>query len=388
MTIGGILTFFAPAKRSSAPVVLEQRRALALEPLVETLYDAVPEGVVILNEDRQIVFANKRFTDTFNLENDAGIVGLRLGEALGCVHAVEGPGGCGTAESCRVCGAVNAIIAARESGRGGGECRISLRDPKGGIVCLDLGVLATSFDASDHKYTIFAVNDISGEKRRQVLERIFFHDLLNTAGGIKGFSELMLEEADGEISDLAKVVHEASQALINEISSYKNLLAAENNELKVVVTRMESSGFLRDASALLSRAEFAAGIEIKIAPDTKNFEFHSDRNLLGRIVVNLLKNALEASRPGQTVTLGSVRLVDQVEFQVHNQGVIPEEIQLQLFNRSFSTKGSGRGLGAYSVKLLAERYLRGRVGFFSNQARGTVFWVRIPSQAGDRAELQ
>ena len=48
-------------------------------------------------------------------------------------------------------------------------------------------------------------------------------------------------------------------------------------------------------------------------------------------------------------------------------------------NRSFSTKAKkGRGIGTYSVKLLIENYLRGRVSFISNEEEQTKFIVEIP----------
>jgi signal transduction histidine kinase len=55
-----------------------------------------------------------------------------------------------------------------------------------------------------------------------------------------------------------------------------------------------------------------------------------------------------------------------------------EAVRLQIFNRSFSTKGPGRGLGTYSVKLLTEQYLGGKVGFTTDPKQGTTFQVTIP----------
>jgi sensor histidine kinase regulating citrate/malate metabolism len=62
---------------------------------------------------------------------------------------------------------------------------------------------------------------------------------------------------------------------------------------------------------------------------------------------------------------------------VKNDQVIPEDIQKQLFQRSFSTKGTGRGIGTYSIKLLTENYLKGKVSFVSNETDGTVFSIEL-----------
>jgi sensor histidine kinase regulating citrate/malate metabolism len=52
-------------------------------------------------------------------------------------------------------------------------------------------------------------------------------------------------------------------------------------------------------------------------------------------------------------------------------------VQLQIFKRSFSTKGKGRGLGTYSIKLLTENYLDGNAGFESREDIGTIFRVSL-----------
>ncbi len=93
----------------------------------------------------------------------------------------------------------------------------------------------------------------------------------------------------------------------------------------------------------------------------------------------MVKNAIEASSAGEVIT-ASCRLADStVTFSVHNPATIPQEVQLQLFKRSFSTKGAGRGLGTYSMLLLTEKYLKGRVWFTSADGEGTTFFVSVPA---------
>ncbi len=104
----------------------------------------------------------------------------------------------------------------------------------------------------------------------------------------------------------------------------------------------------------------------------------SDRVLLSRVLGNMVKNALEASDAGQRVTMGCRADDSEAEFWVHNAGVIPREVQFQIFQRSFSTKGVGRGLGTHSIRLLSERYLHGKVSFSSSAEEGTVFRAHYP----------
>ena len=65
-------------------------------------------------------------------------------------------------------------------------------------------------------------------------------------------------------------------------------------------------------------------------------------------------------------------------FAIHNPAVIPEQVQLQVFQRSFSTKGQpGYGIGTYSMKLLGEQYLGGKVAFTSRSPEGTTFTLAL-----------
>jgi len=55
-----------------------------------------------------------------------------------------------------------------------------------------------------------------------------------------------------------------------------------------------------------------------------------------------------------------------------------EAVRWQVFRRSFTTKGKGRGLGTYSMKVLTERYLEGEIDFISEPDQGTTFYARYP----------
>jgi sensor histidine kinase regulating citrate/malate metabolism len=88
-------------------------------------------------------------------------------------------------------------------------------------------------------------------------------------------------------------------------------------------------------------------------------------------------NALEATNYGGIVVVGVTADDSVITYYVHNDSVIPKEVQLQIFQRSFSTRGIGRGTGTYSIKLLTEKYLNGKVSFTSNITGGTIFTIEL-----------
>ena len=118
-----------------------------------------------------------------------------------------------------------------------------------------------------------------------------------------------------------------------------------------------------------------SGKSIELARFHEQPVIWTDEVLLGRVLGNLLKNALEASDRGQQVTVSFENKKEPI-FSIHNPAVMPEAVRLQMFQRSFTTRaGRGRGIGTYSVKLLTEKYLHGRVWFVSSEQDGTTFFV-------------
>ncbi len=270
-----------------------------------------------------------------------------------------------------------AILAALGNGHDTRECRFT-RQRKGLTEALDLRVKATPLEYAGERFTIFALADISHEKRRQALERIFFHDILNLAGGIRGFAEVLSSAESEQHHTLAERIHQTSERIIDEIISQRTLAAAESQDLRPRPGPVAALELLCQVSDSYRLHECARGRNLRIAVEAEQVALVSDATLLGRILGNMLKNALEASAEGETVTAGCRFLAGEVEFWVHNPSVIPEEAQLLIFQRSFSTRGPGRGLGTYGMRLLSEDYLGGRVAFRSSEEAGTTFTATFP----------
>jgi len=369
-------TEFAPGERASPEEVQRQGALFASRDLMSFFPAAVPCALVVLNAQRQIVFANDRFLDLVHAsEGGDGIEGARPGEALGCVHAFESAGGCGTTEFCSTCGAVAAILASQNGKADVKECRITRRgdgDP------LELRVWATPVTVDGEAFTIFAALDISDEKRRRALERIFLHDIHNVACGIKWCIEFLKKAGPDKVDDCFDDIHRLCRELNDEIEAQRLLLKAETGELVPTAGQVGTLALLHEAVDLYRCHPVSQDRDLCVAPDAQDIVIVSDRVLLLRVLCNLVKNALEASDAGQTVTLGCTTSDGGVELSVHNPGSMPRDVQLQVFQRSFSTKGNGRGLGCYSIKLLTERYLKGRVSFSTSDAEGTTFHARYP----------
>jgi hypothetical protein len=368
-------TFFLPAERASQEEVLRQHELLASDPIVRGLLDSSLSLTMILNEQRQAVLINEACRARLGLRDAAEAVGSRWGEYLGCRREAAAPSGCGTSQACRACGAARAMFSALKGMPAVNPCRIQA------VVCgqdLNLMVRVSPFAYKSEQYLLVSGTDIASEIRRRELEQIFFHDVINTASGVQGLLHFMQDSARDSIADCLPIARRASDTLIDELLGQRDLASAENGELAVSREEVPAGPFLSQIAELFAKHPLAIGKTVALSSDGESLTLRTDKTLLSRVIVNLTKNALEAVPAGAAVTVSCRREGDAAVFSVHNPGFMPPEVQDQVFQRSFSTKGAGRGLGTYSIRLLTENYLGGTASFTSDPARGTTFQVAYP----------
>jgi len=378
-------TRFLPSARATRGELESDSKVLSETALLESVFNALPELLLVLNEQRQAVLANNAVLRLLGIEDLNLVLGKRPGELFRCEHACQAAdaGGCGTTEYCRNCGAVLAIVAAMNGNRETRECRITIR-ANGGIHAVDFRVTAYPLIVSGRKFVAVYLLDISSEKRRQVLERLFMHDIANSAGAVETVMGMLTDPAIAAEStkELTALGSRAARQLLDEVNSQRMLLAAEQDQLAVNPISMMTREVFESVIAQLSHASYGRFKTILLSDDSVNEPILADHTILRRVLFNMLKNALEASAQGETVQAAVRRDGASFIFSVSNPAVIKPEFRTQVFKRSFSTKGEGRGLGTYSMRLFTENYLRGKISFSSEQDKGTTFRIILPEQYG------
>jgi signal transduction histidine kinase len=181
-----------------------------------------------------------------------------------------------------------------------------------------------------------------------------------------------------ELKDYSKILTGLASHLIDEIQAQRDIFSAEKGELRVKFAEMNTNEILTSTVHLYSQHPVAMGKGIRYKSGDRDETVNSDERLVRRVLGNMVKNALEAIDEGEYISLWGRQCFKHYVFCVHNKQFMAPLVQLQVFNRSFSTKGIGRGLGTYSIKLLTEKYLHGRAGFTSNKEHGTIFYAIIP----------
>lgn len=376
---------FLPPEKAAPDVVARQARLLARSAVADAL-ERLPVLAVVLNRQRQIVYFNPGLPLLLRRDDGEGLIGLRLGEAIGCVHPQDCGEACGSTRFCRYCGAAKAIRSSLRGVAATLECLITRRTD-GALDALTLQAWTAPLSVGDESFVQASLLDISHEKRLRLMEMFFYHDLLNTASGIRGLCQLLRHDLPDRFgADLDTLVN-AAETLIDQIKFQKDLTRAERRELIVEIGLIDTQDVLRNVTEFYRRLPLARDKMIEAAPGSRSITLQTDRSLLLRCLGNLLKNALEASRPGDSVVVDCRPLRPEgtsetwARFSVQSVAALSEAVRMQIFKRAFTTKGDGRGLGAYSVKLFVENYLGGRVWFESTPERGATFFIDIPCLA-------
>ena len=369
---------FASAGRSTKNQILKEYEIAGSQEFFTEIFGAMTGIGAMLNKNRQIVYANNEFLSLMGIDSLENLLGRRPGEVISCMNSIDEPLGCGTSRACAYCGIINTLLESQRTGRKAmKEAQIS-SFIDGKHKNWDLNVISAPVTLNGEEFYVMILQDISESKRRAALERIFFHDLLNSVGGLYGLLTVLKEETSLEQSrELINLSEEASSNIIEEILVQRQIRAAEMGELIVNIELVNSIALLDSAIAKIVFHKAGKDARIIRTEDSANIDFETDRILLQRVIINLLKNAMEANNINEDVTAGIENSSDKIVFWVKNNQVISEDIQMQLFHRSFSTKGTGRGLGTYSIRLLTENFLKGKVSFTSNKQTGTVFRIEL-----------
>ncbi len=370
-------TSFAPAGRKSHEELIQEYELITSNKLAISILDSIPTLLLVLNKERQVVFSNKAFLKLLNINSIDLILGKRTGEILGCPSVLKGADGCGTSKDCQVCGAIKSIMNCIEGNSGSEECTIKA----GPTAMMHLKVTSEPIKFGDQDFILFNMQDISNEKKKVLLERIFYHDILNAAHNINSIAELFSTEEDVDRhEEYLGLMLKVTGNLIDEINTQRIISNSDYSNFISQPSLINSFSFYKD---LKSEFESVTNGKLTITLDqrSENFSFNADKVLLKRVVANMMTNAIEAENNEGTVSIGIISLNEKGSMiWVHNQSYMTEDVQLQVFNRSFSTKGSDRGLGTYSMKTLTEKYMKGKISFTSSPTNGTTFIIEIPGK--------
>jgi signal transduction histidine kinase len=207
------------------------------------------------------------------------------------------------------------------------------------------------------------------------------HDLRNVMVSVN-FIERELEQR-GAAPDLLESVHVGAQGITNLVETLEAMHHfAKVGGLQMSMDRVVPAQVVQGAIAI-SRMDLnfrSRRVEVEVEQDLPDVT--GDRQKLIQVLVNLVRNALQATERSRRVLVRAQRDAGDIVFAVEDEGPgVPKDLQERIFEPFVSTKGeTGMGMGLYMARLIVEGH-RGKICCTNRPAGGARFEVRLTQSA-------
>ncbi|MFH0902926.1 MAG: response regulator, partial [Pseudomonadota bacterium] len=225
------------------------------------------------------------------------------------------------------------------------------------------------------------------QRQKDELLGFLVHDLTSPLAGVLGNIQYALETED-EGTEAAAALQDAvmgAQTVHRMVRNLLDISRSESGELVLTRSNVEIGELVQGVERSLQRRAALKNQAIQVAIAT-SLEVSADRDLLRRVVENLLDNCLRYMPRGKSVTIdASATPDDNVLVRIGDEGPgIPTEWKERVFGKFVQVAGTnrdalraGRGLGLAFCRL-AVRAHGGRIWVEDNSPSGSIFCVEIP----------
>ena len=273
------------------------------------------------------------------------------------------------------------------------------RDEAGNVTHVLCTVRSTS-DAKQRELNL--VYQAEAAKREADMKSRFLatmsHDIRTPLNGIIGMITLAEQYADNpEMQHKTREkALESLNYLVSLVNDVLDMNKIQSGELKNQELAFNLADVLRDLNRLYTQRAAGKGIAYKVNWDNANIRYASligNPVYLGRILSNIMDNAIKFSPAGSTITVsGTEEMPDKehvlVTFRCKDQGIgMSEDFAKHAFDmfaqekEDSRTRYQGTGLGLSIVKQLVDR-MGGTIELQSELGVGTTVTVRLPFKIG------
>ncbi|MFQ5639019.1 MAG: PAS domain-containing sensor histidine kinase [bacterium] len=262
---------------------------------------------------------------------------------------------------------------------------------------LQLVVHTTQFRMRDQNFTLVSLQNIQGELEEKELEawqnliRVLTHEIMNSVTPIASLASTVNDmlnsqdetavvpvgpEVKSDIFGAMQTIKKRSDGLLHFVDAYRNLarIPVPNFEIFSIAELFQRVEQLMSPEMTKHDIDFQS----RVTPET--LELTADPELVEQILINILKNAIQAVRTHQGSRIDLFSKIDErgrIIIQVTDNGPgIPDELLEKIFIPFFTTKKDGSGIGL-SLSRQIMRLHRGAINVFSEPREKTVFTLRF-----------
>ncbi len=212
------------------------------------------------------------------------------------------------------------------------------------------------------------------DTRMQMMLAGIAHEVRNPLGGIELFGGLLREDIPST---------DPRREYVDRILTELQTLSATVNDFLEYARERPAEVATEDARDLVERATVMAESRdkpVEIITHAETVELQVDGDRLGRALLNVLRNAVQAAPEGGTVRCTARRAGEMCEIAVEDSGPgVPEEAHDRIFEPFFTTKEKGTGLGLALVKKTVLDH-GGTIEVDRSELGGARFVIRVPTR--------
>lgn len=258
----------------------------------------------------------------------------------------------------------------------------------GGIVWVKLIVVPLWEKNEPQNLHLAIVTNITERKRSEQLrddvESIIRHDIKAPLIALFNLAQLAKRgKLDVSLVELFPQIDRGIRQIIHLLDASGPLRKMEDGEYCPNIKPFQVFQFFSNVKDLLVQEARKRNITI-LLPTTDDIAsageplLYGEEFLVENVLINLLKNAIEASPAGCNVIISYKVNRNEQHIIIHNMGVVPELVRDRFFDKySSAGKRYGTGLGTYSAQLIAKAH-GGRIEFSTSEENGTTVEVILP----------
>ncbi len=217
------------------------------------------------------------------------------------------------------------------------------------------------------------------------------HELRTPLNAIIGFSEIINEEALGEVGnpeyqEYASHIYESGQHLLTLINDILDISKIETGNAVLDEERIDVAAIVGSCVLMVRERAEAGGLTLNVDIAGELPGLYADARRIKQVLINLLSNAVKFTEPGGTVTVKAWYNADGFILQVADTGIgiavadIPKALgRFQQVDSDLNRKYEGTGLGLPLAKALVEQH-GGVLDLQSRLGAGTTVTVRLPAE--------
>ncbi len=363
-------TFNRMAEKLKAYADIQVDRLIAEQRKTEAILYSIDEGIILLDQEKRLDLMNRRAVEFLNLPRKGEILGRPLVEIL----------------------ADNSLKKALLEIKSPAEDRTEIKEVEltQDINKIILQIISRKVlrPGEQEPGLLLALRDITLQRELDKMKEDFLHyvthDLRNPLGSIMGFLEILLSGIPGNLTEdqrsILSSIQRSSRRLMGMINNILDIAKMESGKLALNLKKVSLQEIAFRAADTLDSLSKAKKISVKV--DTQgDCEAMADGDLIERVFINLLGNAIKYTPQNGSITLSVEDKGDHFKAGVTDTGEgIPKEYLERVFLKFEQVEGKARGgtgLGLTISRFFVESHF-GKIWVESELGKGSSFYFTIP----------